>query len=188
MGYSVFPFLSAMFAVLVALGIARLIAGLAAFARSQDRAQTYWVHGAWVVFMLLLYIHLWWSLWDLRGVESWTYFKYLFLLSGPAALYMATTLLIPSSEVVEDFDSRVYYFRVHRKFFAALGATTVWGMLIYPVFMGQHDPVLGWLLLFLAVVVMLALTRNERAHAGLTIAAWALFLTWVISYGFQHSN
>ncbi len=188
MTYSVFPFLSAMFAVLVALGIARLISALAYFATSRESANVYWVHGAWILFMLLLYIHLWWSLWDLRAVESWSYFKYLFLLLGPAVLYMASSLLISPSGEGEGFDSHEHYFRVHRLFFTALAITTVWGMLLYPVFMGQRDPVLEWLLAFLAVMVVLALTRNEKAHAGLTIAAWALFLTWVISYGFQHSN
>lgn len=188
MKYSVFPFLSAMFAVLVALGIARLISALASFATTREPTHIYWVHGAWILFVLLLYIHLWWSLWDLRAVESWTYFKYLFLLLGPAALYTATSLLIPASDDAGGFDSREYYFRVHRKFFAALAITTVWGMLLYPVFMGQRDPVLEWLLAFLAVMVVLALTRSEKAHAGLTIAAWALFFTWVISFGFQHSS
>ena len=67
----------------------------------------------------------------------------------------------------------------------SLAVATVWGMLLYPVFMGQRDPVLQWLLLFLAAVVVLAVTRNEKAHAGLTLAAWALFLTWVISFGLQ---
>ena len=47
---------------------------------------------------------------------------------------------------------------------------------------------LQWLLLFLAAVVVLAVTRNEKAHAGLTLAAWALFLTWVISFGLQHGG
>ena len=188
MGPSVFTFLSAMFGVLVALGIARLISALAFFTTTREPVRVYWVHGAWILFILLLYLHLWWSLWDLRAVESWNYFKYLFLLVGPAALYLATSLLIPNTDRETDFDSHEYYLRVHRKFFITLAVATAWGMLLYPVFMGQPDPVLEWLLLFLALVVVLAVTRNEKAHAGLTIAAWALFLTWVISFGMQHGT
>ena len=59
-------------------------------------------------------------------------------------------------------------------------------MLLYPVLTGQRDPVLGWLLLFLAVVVGLAVFRNERVHAGLTIVAWALFLASVVGFGLQY--
>lgn len=185
---SIFSFLAAMFGVLVALGIARLISALASFTTSREPIDFYWVHGAWILFMLLLYLHLWWSLWDLRVVSSWNYFKYLFLLLGPASLYMATSLLVSNPDREEIVDSHEYYFRVHRKFFTSLAVVTVWGMLIYPVFMGKPDPVLQWLLLFLAVVVGLAVTRNEKAHAGLTIAAWVLFLTWVISFGMQHGS
>jgi hypothetical protein len=36
--------------------------------------------------------------------------------------------------------------------------------------------------------VVLAVTRNEKAQVGLTIAAWALFLTWVVSYGLQYGG
>jgi len=185
---SVFPFLSAMFGVLVALGIARLISALASLTTPREPIRVYWVHGAWILFVLLLYLHLWWSLWDLRAVDSWNYFKYLFLLLGPAALYMATSLLVPNPDREEGLDSREYYFRVQRKFFTSLAIVTVWGMLLYPVFMGQRDPVLEWLLLFLVAVVVLAVTRNEKAHAGLTVAAWVLFLTWVISFGMQHGS
>jgi hypothetical protein len=188
MGPSIFTFLSAMFGVLVALGIARLIAAMASFTTIREPIRIYWVHAAWILFLLLLYLHLWWSLWDLRAVESWNYFRYLFLLLGPATLYLSTSLLIPSTDHEKNFDSREYYFRVHRKFFTSLAFATVWGVLLYPVFMGQRDPVLEWLLLFLAVVVILAVTRNEKAHGGLTVAAWALFLSWVISFGMQHGS
>jgi hypothetical protein len=90
---SVSPFLSAMFGVLVALGIARLIAALASFTTAREPIRIYWVHGAWILFMLLL---------------------------------------------------------------------------------------------FLTAVVVLAVTRNEKTHAALTLASGALFLTWVVSFGLQH--
>ena len=111
---SIFPFLSAMFGVLVALGIARLIQALGAFATSRQPVRVYWIHGGWIVFMLVVYLHLWWSLWDLRTIETWHYFGFLYLLLGPATLYMATSLIVPSQEREVDFDSRGYYLRIRR--------------------------------------------------------------------------
>ena len=95
---------------------------------------------------------------------------------------------MPSLDREEDFDSRGYYLRVRRKFFITLGVATVWGMLLYPVLTGERDPVLGWLLLFLAVVIGLAVFRNERVHAALTFLAWALFLASMIGFGLQYSG
>jgi len=101
---------------------------------------------------------------------------------------MATSLIVPTLDREERFDSREYYLRVKRKFFVTLAAATIWGMLLHPVLTGQRDPVLGWLLLFLAVVVGLAVFRNERVHSGLTIVAWALFLASVVGFGLQYGG
>ena len=73
----------------------------------------------------------------------------------------------------------------HRQFFGVMAVAVLWGMSIFPVLFGQRDPVLGWLLLFLAVVLVLAVTRHAAVHASFTIIAWLLFLTWVLSYGFS---
>ena len=58
-------------------------------------------------------------------------------------------------------------------------------MSIYPVMFGQIDPVLEWILLFLAVAVTLAVTARPTVHAVLTIVAWVLFGLLVGSYGFN---
>jgi hypothetical protein len=179
-----FPFLAVMFALLMGMGVVRLITGLAEMIKHRARVRPYWVHGAWLFLLLLLYFHVWWSFWDFRLAPHWNYLTYLFLLAGPVALFTATSLLIPDVGAEEDVDSRSYYFRVHRSFFATMSVAVVWGMSIRPVMFGQMDPILEWLLLFLAVTVTLAVTKNEMVHAVLTVVAWVLFAIFVGSYGY----
>ena len=100
------------------------------------------------------------------------------------ALFTAASLLIPDFSESSAIDSKDYYFSVHRGFFTGMSVAVVWGLSIYPVMFGQVDPILEWLLLFLAVMVVLAITRHETAHKVLTIAAWVLFAVFVGSYGF----
>jgi hypothetical protein len=181
---SSFPFLAVMFAVLMGMGVVQLITALGELVKHRRAAQPYWLHAAWLCLLLLLYFHVWWSFWEFRLVAHWTYLKYLFLLTGPVALFAATSLLAPDLREPSRFDSRRHYYAVHRAFFAVMSVAVAWGASIYPVMFGTIDPILEWLLLFLAVMVTLAITSNERAHAVLTVVAWLMFVIFVGSYGF----
>jgi hypothetical protein len=181
---SAFPFLAVMFAVLMGMGVVRLITAFGEMIKHRTQLRPYWLHAAWLFLLLLLYFHVWWSFWDFRLATNWNYLSYLFLLTGPVALFTATNLLIPDLSADPDVNSRSYYYRVHRSFFAAMSVAVVWGMSIYPVMFGQIDPILEWLLLFLAVMVTLAVTKNETVHTVLTVVAWVLFAAFVGSYGF----
>ncbi|MGB6640279.1 MAG: hypothetical protein WBG67_05855 [Thermoanaerobaculia bacterium] len=184
MTVSAFEFLAVMFAVLLGMGVVRLITAVGEMVKHRAQVRPYWLHGAWLSLLLLLYFHVWWSFWEFRLATNWNYLTYLFLLGGPVALSAATNILIPDLGSEPDIDSRGYYYRVHRSFFATMSVAVVWGMSIYPVIFGQLDPVLEWLLLFLAVTVTLAVTASTTVHAVLTVVAWILIAILVGSYGF----
>jgi hypothetical protein len=78
MSSSEFPFISVMFALIMGMGVVYILMAIAAIIRWGHKQVTpYWLHMAWIIFMLLLHFHVWWSLWDLQGVKSWHYFSYL---------------------------------------------------------------------------------------------------------------
>ena len=183
MNLPVFPFLAVMFAVLMGMGVVRLIMASAVLVRGDEKIKPYWLHGAWLFFMLLIYLHVWWSMWDFRQVESWNYFSYIFLLSGPVILFLATNILLPELQSGNDFNFKDFYFRINRKYFLTMTFAVIWGMLLFPVFLGKPDPILPYLLIFAGIMVILALFKNPRLHYILSIIAWILFLSWVISYG-----
>ena len=188
MKVSAFPFLSVMFAVLLGMGVVRLITAFGELIKHRERVRPHWLHLAWLLLLLLLYFHVWWSFWEYREATRWNYLTYLFLLTGPVALFTAACLLIPDFSESSAVDSKSYYFSVHRGFFTAMSVAVLWGLSIYPVMFGRVDPILEWLLLFLAVMVALAVTRNETVHKALTVAAWVLFITFVGSYGFVNET
>jgi len=101
------------------------------------------------------------------------------------ALFTASNLLIPDLDETSEVDSRSFYYDNHRGFFAVMSVAVVWGIPIYPVMFGQLDPIFEWLLLFLAVMVTLMVTKYEAVHTLLTVVAWLLFATFVASYGFS---
>lgn len=185
MNSSEFPFISVMFAVIMGMGVVYLLMAIATIVRGiGHEIKTYWLHTAWVLFMLLLHFHVWWSLWEFQQVEVWNYFTYLFLLSGPVLLFWSAALIIPEDKKHDKIDLKQYYFQNKSKFFLTLSLAVVWGMLLYPVFFGIMDPVFEWLFLFLVIIVSLIFIKNPILNIILSILAWMLFFTWITSYGF----
>ena len=154
----------------------------------RQNIKPYWLHLAWIIFLLLLHFHVWWGLWDFQQVTTWNYFSYLFLLSGPVLLFVAVAIIIPEDQQAGKIDLQEFYFKTNTKFFLTLAFAVIWGLCLYPVFYGKLDPVFGWLLSFLIIMILLGFMKNSKLHVILSITAWVLFFIWLLSYGFSLSN
>jgi hypothetical protein len=110
-----FAFILTLAAVINAMGIVRLLASFAEYLRRLNKLEIvhYWVFSLWLPFQFLLHVLLWWSLWNFRVVEAFTFLDYLYLLSGPVLLYLGTSLLIPDvDDNVIDLHEHFYNIRV----------------------------------------------------------------------------
>jgi hypothetical protein len=184
-----FPFISVMFAVIMGMGVVYILIAIATIVRGYHRTITpYWLHLAWIIFLLLLHFHVWWGLWDFQQITNWNYFTYLFLLSGPVLLFVAVAIIIPDDRQSGNIDLRQFYFKTNSKFFLTLTFAVIWGLSLYPVFYGKLDPVFEWLLLFLVIMIVLSFIKKTILHVILSIIAWAIFFIWIVSYGFYLCN
>ena len=181
-----FPFISVMFAVIMGMGVVYILIAIATIIRGFNRTITpYWLHLAWIVFLLLLHFHVWWGLWDFQQITSWNYFTYLFLLSGPVLLFVAVAIILPEDKQSANTDLHEFYFNNNSKFFLTLTFAVICGLSLYPVLYGIMDPVFEWLLLFLVIMMILSFTKKTILHVIFSITAWALFIIWILSYGFN---
>jgi len=184
-----FPFISVMFAVIMGMGVVYILIAIAKIIHGyRQDISPYWLHLAWIIFLLLLHFHVWWGLWDFQEVTSWNYFTYLLLLSGPVLLFVAVAIIIPEDKQQGKVNLRQFYFKTNVKFFLTLALAVIWGISLYPVFYGKLDPVFGWLLSFLVIMIMLSFIKKPIFHVVLSITAWAFFVIWILSYGFTLSN
>ena len=79
-----FNYLTVMVSTVVGLGLTQLLAGIGNFVQIRRRVRFYWLHTCWVVLLIALHLHMWWSLWVLRQVTDWTYGTFAYVLIGPA--------------------------------------------------------------------------------------------------------
>ncbi len=93
---TMFEYVSVLTSVIVGLGVAHLLQGVARLVQHPGRTRIYWVHLLWVLFMFFAAIFWWWFEFGLVSVETWTFRLYLFVLSYAVLLYLMCALLFPS--------------------------------------------------------------------------------------------
>jgi hypothetical protein len=173
--FRAFAFIITLAAVINALGIVRLLGGLAEYLRSKGRIAVsfYWVYLLWVTWQFLMHIVLWWTLLGAQKAEAFNFFTYLYLLAGPVFLYLGTSLLLPE---VEDngIDLQRHYFRFRKPYFTVSAMLWVWAIFFWPVMIGQLSPTLPILGAFLAIALTLRFTEKPAVHSILVVAAWLL--------------
>jgi len=76
----IFLHIRVVMAIVLGMGITRLLTGVARFVAHPGKYRLYAVHLGWVGWMLLMLIHFWWWEFWLQIIESWTFETYLFLI------------------------------------------------------------------------------------------------------------
>lgn len=169
-----FNYLSVMISVIVGLGLTQLFAGIGNFVQIRRRVRFYWLHALWILLLIVLHLHMWWSFWVLQEVADWHYGIFTYVLVGPAALVVASHIIVP--ELIDGtIDVEAYYYDTARVFFGMLVLIALWAMFLEPV-TGVRQFVRPFRLMQttgLLVFVACAVSRNKRLHevAAVLVAA-----------------
>ena len=96
---SQFEYVSVAIALIYALAVGRVLAGLTPALAPTRR---YPVHAAWLIQTLLVCVTQWWGLWRTSEVE-WTAFKFLWILGMPSLAYVRAAILLGTPESVPSY-------------------------------------------------------------------------------------
>ena len=165
-----------MHSIVLALGIARVLGGIAGVARYWRQLETKWFFLGWLALLLLLHLGWWFGLWirfgEVSDISLWTFFFWFVI---PASLYIASRLLIPEFHHGSTPDLEQRFDEVRIPFFACFVVT------IIPILAGLADAArTDWLL---AVFGGLALTglfvSDRRGHVALLCLMLVTFVTFL---------
>ncbi|HEX2188856.1 MAG TPA: hypothetical protein VHG51_08165 [Longimicrobiaceae bacterium] len=184
---SPFEFVSVIISVVIGLGLTHLLTGLVGLVQRGRQVRFYWLHLLWLALLFVSQVFLWWSLWTLQEVRSWTFFSFLLFLLLPVTLYVAAALLIPDAHGEPSPDLRAHYYQVHRAVFGTLAAFTVLLVLYNALLEGRFRVDVTMLLLggLLALELGAAASKSPRFHALVGIAFTALFTSMIALFGIQ---
>jgi hypothetical protein len=106
--------------MILGLGVAHLLRGLARIVQHPKKIRIYWVHLVWALFLFLYLIHFWWWEFSLQKVTQWTFPLYFFIAIYATLLYLLCTLLFPDE--MDEYDGYRGYFYSRRQWIFSLMA------------------------------------------------------------------
>ena len=119
---STFEFVSVLLSIVISLAIAHLLTGVA-LALKAKKLRFDWVLAGWWLFVIMLCVDYWFSLWRLRDTPVWSLTFVLMWLLLAAITYIAAWLVVPDLEADGTMDFQAHVADNRKKY---LGALTAW--------------------------------------------------------------
>ena len=162
----VFEYLMVLVSIIIGLGIASLLTGVADCLRHGFRGRTYWVHSVVVIGVFFAHVQVWWESWGLGLKGEWTFLSLLLMLASPLMLFLVAHLLFPE-EVTEDTDLENYYYELAPVVWPLGAAAAALGSLFRPLAFGDPLFEIGNAATVPTVLIclLMARTQNRRLHA-----------------------
>ena len=168
-----------MFVTILTLGIANILMALASVVDPESRGSLDVLHTGWALILLFAHFDFFWHTLDIVTKEDWDFLGFLYLEAGPILIFFATSVLLTDTGTE---NLRAYYFRIHTRFFLLFAFLQAWAI--------GADLVLGKGLIGIDAInvavgplaLVLATSRAERLHLGLT---GAVAVAYVIAAGMR---
>ena len=168
---TLFEYVAVAASLICSFAAVRLLGGVAPTLRPEVR---YWVHAAWVLFLLFLLSIQWWFFWAYRDVE-WDYARFVLALSPLGLLYIQSTIVVPS-DAARVKSWRVHYFAIRPRIFG-IGLAMLAAMVLCTVVLLGH-PALHWRRVLpgsMAVFMSMGLvSEHPRMHGVIAVALCVL--------------
>ena len=178
----IFEYTAVLTSIIIGLGIAHLLRGIAGLIQHPETVRVYWVHLLWVGYLFFTLVFWWWWEFRLGALEAWTFQVYLFVVFYAFVLFLASALLFPASmEGYADF--RDYFYSRRRWLFGLIGLTYVIDVFDTALKGQGHLASLGAEYLATSALqfglcLIAMMTRNERFHGALAIVMLAYQVSW----------
>jgi hypothetical protein len=179
-----FEFLMILLSIIVGLGLAEILMGIAGVLRDGRQRELCWVHSAVVLTVFIALLQVFWESWGLQEVEAWTFPAMMLMLALPVLLFLIAHLLFPTEYPQADLEE--YYFERSRLIWSLALAGVIAGNAFRPLAFGE--PLFAVdnassIVSFVSCTV-LAATKLKPVHYALaTLAPVTILLdTLAISY------
>ncbi len=181
---AVFSHIRVVLSMVVSLGIARLLSGVARFVQHPARKRAYGVHLLWALSLLLSMMHFWWWEFSLSHVQIWRFEVYVFVVGYAALYYFLCAVLFPDY-LAEYVGYRDYFMSRRRWFFGLLATTYVVDVADTWIkgrdYLGEQG--VEYLIRTAAYVllcIVAARTANARFHAAFAVLSLVYQISWIL--------
>lgn len=176
-----FSYLSVLLSIILGLGLTQLLTAIGRLVRHRRRVRTYWLPLLWAVVLLVIYVQVWWTMFGLRRMQTWTFFSFLIVLLQTATLYLMTAVALPEEIGEAGVDLAAYYNEHHRWFFGFFLATLVVSVLKDVVLSGQLPTALNLVFhgAFGATCILALLNDRRRVQEAVGVMSAVFILVYI---------
>ncbi len=175
---SAFEFVLTLYAIVIALGVARVLTGYVALIEFRRAVVDVPLFFIWLSFLLLVHFVWWFSLWNNSAAQSFSLIAAIFQFHVPAFLFIASRLLVPSESELETIAERFAKLRV--PFLVSLARPFV-TPLLGAIVTGDWSIVM-YLLPIGAVLLLGTASSNIRLQYSVAMAAFLIYVVFAVQF------
>jgi hypothetical protein len=177
---STFEFVSVLLSIVISLAIAHLLTGVAQAIKAK-KVRFQWVLAGWWLFVFMLCVDYWFSVWRLREASVWTLGFVLTWLVLAAITYIAAWLVVPDADADGTMDFVAHSEANRRKYLAGLLAWVLAGAVVngYTPTMEVANLLVP---LFASFFIVGLIWKHAYVQIGVLAAAYAGFIYYALNF------
>ena len=181
-----FEFIAIVISVILGLSIAKLVSGIADSIRAIKSRSFYWIHGVWIINILILVAGFWWGSYGWSLKEDWNFLNFLLILLFTINLYLLSDFLIPK-ESISEVDIKAYFSENRKMFFGILIFTLVVDIfetsLLASTGIRNFPKEYPYVILLLIVLSFIGFLSSKSKIQAIVAVSWGVILVTYATYG-----
>ncbi len=177
-----FSYLSVLLSVILGLAVTQILKGFRGMVMSRARIRLYWPTLLWAALVLLMCVQSWWAMFGMRLITGWKFQQFGVVLLQTILTYMLAGLVLPDLFGNEPVDLKQNFFD-HRRWFFWIGFLLIAVSISKDLVLTGTWPSPANLVfhaIFGALLLVGALTPNERYHKLNAIMGFAVFVAYIV--------
>ena len=182
---TVFEYLLVLISVVLSLGVAHLLTGVAQLIKAGSRVRWSVTYALWLLIVLFMFFDMWTSLWGLREVAALSLLAVIACFLTIALIYLTSVLVVPDLERGEKIDLWAFHMSNRRRYLATMVAYLLCGaMLNVAVLPAEQFAIMNLTAIApgLAIILAALVFSNRWVQRLAPVAALAVSAVYLATY------
>ena len=168
---SIFEYISVFVAIILGMGVAQIVTGIAHFVHGSNKVKLYWPHLLFIYNTFFLHIQEWWVYYEYKAITAWRMPVFIFVMLYPIVLFVQARVLFPFDNFEEKTDIKKFWFDNYRTYFSLIAIATVLSFVDNVFLRGLQvqDQILQMVLCAVMLTMVIFKIKNEWVHKSLAI-------------------
>ena len=168
---SPFEYITVLVSIILGLGVAQIVTGLAHFLHSGNKVKLYWPHFLWIIMIFFLHIQEWWVFYEYKTFPQWKLLTFIFVILYPIGLFIQARILFPFDNFEEETDLKAFYYENYRVYFGSVAIMAILSIIDNVLLRGlditEQFIQMGLIIVMMSIAVFKI--RNEWVHKIMAI-------------------